>query len=101
MNNLKKTVLGLAVAGLAFGFSAFTTIKNQSMFVYYRTDATNLNPADPYGYQYFSADRCEGGGDICSALWDIGDNIEPAEGDWLPNTGVTFQSGSIQQGHFE
>lgn len=102
MNKLKKAVFGILVAGLAFGFSAFTTINKRGLFVYYKTDLTNPLPNTAAGYYYYSEDRCELGGDVCTAQWNIGSNQPPTEdGDPLPTTGVTFQTGSVRTGHFE
>lgn len=101
MNKLKKTVLGITLAGLAFGFSAFSTIKSRSVFLYYKTNWMYMDPLDPNGYQYFSGDRCEPGGPVCSASWDIGINLPPSDGEWLPSTGVILMTGSVFKGHFE
>jgi hypothetical protein len=103
MNNIKKTVLGMLIAALAFGVSAYTTIKNGAIVKYYKTDAeTYPNANDPRGYQYYSDDRCESGGNLCSARWDLGTNPPPMnEGATLPLIGVTFQTSSGIGGHFE
>jgi hypothetical protein len=100
MNNIKKTVLGVLIAVLAFGISAFTTIKRGTVVRYYKTDMTHPAENDPRGYQYFSGNRCESEGNLCSALWDIG-TTTPSDGDPLPSTGVFFQTGSATTGHFE
>lgn len=101
MNKLKKTALGVVVAGLAFGLSAFSTLKTNSVFTYYKKDLTYPAANDPRGYVYYSGDRCASGGDVCSAQWDIGNNPVPNEGFALPTTGVTFQTGSVTDGHFD
>ncbi len=101
MNKLKKTALGVVVAGLAFGFSAFSTMKNSKVLVYYKVDYSYAAADDPRGYAYYSGDRCEPGGNVCTAQWDIGFHFMPNEGDWLPSTGVYFQTGSVLDGHFE
>jgi hypothetical protein len=101
MNKLKKTALGVVVAGLAFGLSAFSTLKTNSVFTYYKKDLTYPAANDPRGYVYYSGDHCALGGNICTAEWDIGANPTPANGDSLPTTGVTFQTGSAIDGHFE
>lgn len=101
MNRFKKATFGVLVAGLAFGFSAFTTTKKTSTVRYYKTDMAFPNPTDPNGYRYFSGDMCTGTGNICSAIWNIGSNPFPSDYDALPTTGVTFQTGSVTSGHFE
>ena len=102
MNNIKRTALGLLVAVLAFGFSAFTTYKKRTILVYYKTSLMYPNPTDPRGYTYYNNDICEAGGNICSAQWDIGYNAIPyQDGEPLSTTGVTFQTGSVVTGHAE
>lgn len=101
MNKNKKIAFGVLIAGLAFGFSAFTTFKRSGIFTYYKVDITNPSPNDPSGYYYFTDDRCESGGEICHAQWNIGSNPAPSIGDPLPTTGVIFQTGSVRAGHFE
>ena len=101
MNRIKKAVFGVLVAGLAFFFSAFTTVKRQSILTYYKTDMTFINANDPRGYKYYSDDRCESEGNLCSANWNIGTNPTPSEGDALPALGVTFIANTITDGHFE
>lgn len=101
MNNIKKTGMGLLVAILALSFSAFTTVKKTNVLVYYKTNLAYLNANDPRGYQYYSADLCAAGGIICSAQWDIGTHQSPGDGDSLPLTGVTFQTGSAYSGHVD
>lgn len=102
MNNIKKAALGVLIAGLAFGFSAFTTIKRGTEVTYYKVDMTYPQPTDPRGYSYFSGDRCELDGNLCSAKWDIGTNVLPtADGTLLPTTGISFVTGSETTGHFE
>jgi len=102
MNNIKKAALGVLVAGLAFGFSAFTTIKRGALVTYYKVDMTYPVPTDPRGYSYFSGDRCEPGGTICSAKWEIpSDKVPTIDGTALPTSGQTFVSGSLESGHFE
>jgi hypothetical protein len=102
MNRLKKATFGVLIAGLAFGFSAFTTIKKRSVLIYYKTDLTYPNANDPRGYAYYESDMCSSGGNICSAKWDIGSNGYPTnDGVSLPLTGVTFQTGTTYSGHFE
>lgn len=102
MNKIKKAAFGVLIAGLAFGFSAFTTIKKRNVYYYYQIDNAYGMPSNPSGYAYFSGDRCEAGGNVCSALWDIGTNIPPVlDGQALPFTGVTFQTNSVISGHFE
>ncbi len=100
MNNIKKAALGILVAGLAFGFSAFTTIKKSSIVTYYKVDTTYPTPSNPAGYYYYSGDRCEAAGEVCSAQWDIGNNPLPTiEGTPLPSTGIAFLFAI--KGHFE
>lgn len=101
MNRLKKATFGVLVAGLAFGFSAFTTIKKRTVLIYYKTDFTYGNANDPRGYTYYEGDMCVTGGSLCSAQWDIGTNGYPSDGSSLPLTGVTFQTGTAYGGHFE
>lgn len=102
MNKFKKAAFGVLIAGLAFGFSAFTTVNKRGIVVYYKIDMTNPLPNNPNGYFYYSEDRCEAGGDVCTAQWNIGGNPIPTQdGDALPSTGVTFQPGSVRSGHFE
>ncbi|TCC98345.1 hypothetical protein [Pedobacter hiemivivus] len=102
MNKIKKAAFGVLIAGLAFGFSAFTTIKKRSVYYYYQINNPYGAPNSPSGYAYYSGDRCEPGGNLCSSQWDIGTNTPPAtDGQSLPSTGVTFQSGSVINGHFE
>lgn len=102
MNNIKKTVLGVLIGLLAFGISAYTKQKTVTFVRYYKTNISvypSMN--DPRGYQYFSGDRCEGGGSLCSAEWDIGSNPLPGEGDPLPLNGVSLKQNSASAGHFE
>lgn len=101
MNRLKKAAFGVLIAGIAFGFSAFTTVKNSNIKKYYKTDLTYPNASDPRGYIYYAENRCEAGGDLCTALWDIGSNPSPGNGTTLPLIGVTFQVGSAIDGHFD
>lgn len=101
MNKVKKIAFGTLIAGLAFGFSAFTTLNKRGIFVYYKIDMTNPLPNNPSGYYYFTDDRCESGGEVCHAQWNIGSHPVPNIGDPLPTTGVTFQTGSVRTGHFE
>ncbi|WEK18610.1 MAG: hypothetical protein P0Y49_17620 [Candidatus Pedobacter colombiensis] len=102
MNKIKKAAFGVLVAGLAFGFSAFTTIKKSSVFTYYQVNNPYAAPSNPNGYAYYSGDRCEAGGNLCTAQWDIGLNPPPFfEGQALPPTGVTLQTSTITSGHFE
>lgn len=101
MNKIKKAAFGILVAGLAFGFSAFTTVKKRSVVVYYKTNMAYPLANDPRGYTYFSGDMCAAGGNTCSAQWDIGTHLPPGNGDTLPPTGVTFQTGSVVSGHFD
>ncbi|WP_448103902.1 hypothetical protein [Pedobacter panaciterrae] len=102
MNNIKKAALGVLIAGFSFGFSAFTTIKRTNKVLYYKTDITFPLPSDPRGYRYYSGDRCEPMGSLCSAQWDIGLNTHPTlDGTLLPVSGMTYVSGSMVTGHFE
>lgn len=102
MNKIKRLAFGILVAGLAFGFSAFTTVKKRSVLIYYKTDMTYPSANDPRGYQYYSGDMCAAGGNTCSAQWDIGTHVPPvADGEPLPTTGVSFQTGSVYSGHFD
>jgi hypothetical protein len=102
MSNIKKAALGVLVAGLAFGFSAFTTIKQSLIVTYYKADKTYPASNNPAGYYYYSGERCEPGGNICSAKWDIGSNTLPTvDGTALPTTGISFVAGSVTEGHFE
>jgi len=101
MNNIKKTGLGLLVAALAFGFSAFTTVRTGTIVTYYKTSTTYPNANDPRGYVYYEEDRCEQGGGLCTAQWDIGSNAIPTiDGATLPSIGITYL-GSVIPGHFE
>ncbi|ETZ22734.1 hypothetical protein [Pedobacter sp. V48] len=102
MNNIKKAALGVLIGGFAFGFSAFTTIKRTNIVLYYKTDMTYPLPSDPRGYFYYSGDRCESSGSMCSAQWEIGSNSKPVfDGTPLPELGKFFISGSATTGHFE
>jgi hypothetical protein len=101
MNRIKKAVFGVLVAGLAFGFSAFKTVKRQNILTYYKTDMNYPGISDRRGYNYYSGDRCESDGAICSAQWDIGTNAAPSEGDALPTIGIGFITGTTVTGHFE
>ena len=101
MNRFKKATFGVLIAGLAFGFSAFTTIKKSTILIYYKTDMTYPNANDPRGYTYYEGDWCVAGGSLCSAQWDIGSHSYPSDGTSLPLTGVTFQTGTPYSGHFE
>ncbi|NQX56402.1 hypothetical protein HQN86_22480 [Pedobacter panaciterrae] len=102
MNNIKKAALGVLIAGFAFGFSAFTTFKRANAVLYYKVDIAYPLPDDPRGYYYYSGDRCEANGPVCSALWDIGTNMVPvADGTSLPGSGRTLISTSVSTGHFE
>lgn len=102
MNKIKKAAFGVLVAGLSFGFSAFTTIKKSSIYYYYQVANPYTSPSSPVGYAYYSGDRCESIGTVCGARWDIGTNTPPTtDGEVLPSTGVTFQANSVISGHFE
>lgn len=101
MNRLKKATFGILVAGLAFGFSAFTTTKKGTVLIYYKTNLSYPNANDPRGYTYFEGDMCTAGSNICSAQWDIGTNGYPSDGSNLPMTGVTFQPGTAYTGQFD
>lgn len=102
MNKIKKAAFGVLIAGLAFGFSAFTTMKKSSIYYYYQVLNPYASPSNPAGYVYYSGDRCESGGNVCGARWDIGTHIPPvADGSALPLTGVTYQANSVVSGHFE
>ncbi|MES2455673.1 MAG: hypothetical protein V4594_09045 [Bacteroidota bacterium] len=102
MNNIKKTGLGLLVATLALGFSAFTTVRRGSILTYYKTSTTYPNANDPRGYAYYEEDRCMDEGSVCSAEWQLGMNPPPTiDGTALPTSGVTFQPGTVITGHFE
>jgi len=102
MTNIKKTCFGLLLAGLAFGFSAFKNVQRSKILTYYKVNMPGYPSAtDPRGYTYYSSNRCETNGNLCSAQWDIGSNPSPSDGTPLPTTGVTFQTGSIMAGHFE
>lgn len=102
MNRIKKAVFGVLVAGLAFGFSAFTTLKRTMVVTYYKTDMSYPDANDPRGYQYFSEDRCEAVGSLCSAVWDLGFHPAPTvEGAFLPTSGVIYKVASAINGHFE
>jgi hypothetical protein len=101
MNNITKTGMGLLIAVLAFGFSAFTTLKTTGVYTYYKTSLTYPDADDPKDYRYYAGDRCTDGGNLCSANWDIGANAAPSEGDPLPISGAVFQSESATRGHFE
>lgn len=102
MNRIKKAVFGVLIAGLAFGFSAFTTLKKSMVVTYYKTDMGYPDANDPRGYQYFSTDRCETGGNLCSGVWDLGSYPAPTiEGTALPTSGVTYKTGNAIDGHFE
>lgn len=102
MNRFKNAAFGVLIAGIAFGVSAFTTLKKRATHVYYKTDMTYPNANDPRGYRYYSGDRCEAGGSLCCAQWNLGLNPSPtADGQSLPLTGVTFLTGSEVTGHFD
>lgn len=102
MNNIKKAALGVLIAGFSFGFSAFTTIKKGLIVRYYKVDKTNPASNNPAGYLYYSGERCEPMGSLCSAQWDIGSNPLPTvDGTPLPTTGISFVAGSVTTGHFE
>lgn len=101
MNRFKKATFGVLVAGLAFGFSAFTTTKKSSIIRYYKTDLAYPILTDPRGYKYFTTDMCGNGTGVCSAEWDIGSNPAPSNYDELPTSGVTFQPGTGEPGKFE
>lgn len=103
MKNLKKTTFALTLAVLAFGFSAFKTKekRDSNIFVYYKVDFSYPAANHPAGYVYYADDYCYPAGSLCSAQWDIGANPPPSDGDPLPLTGVTFQTGSVITGHFE
>lgn len=102
MDGIKKAALGVLLAGLAFGFSAFTTLKKRSIVVYYKTNMSYPVANDPRGYKYYLGDRCESTGDLCSAQWNLGTNPPPTiDGQALPLIGVTFQTSSVIPGHFE
>lgn len=102
MNKTKKAAFGVLLAGLTFGFSAFTTLKKRVILVYYKTDMSYPSANDPRGYKYYSGDRCETGGTLCSAQWNLGSNPSPTgDGQSLPLMGVTFQTGSEVTGHFD
>ncbi|MHA4893571.1 hypothetical protein ACXZ1K_02370 [Pedobacter sp. PWIIR3] len=93
--------MAAALAILAFGFSAFTTVKDSNILRYYKTDATLSGASSPTDYLYYAGDRCEVTGALCSAEWDIGNNPAPADGDPLPAAGISFVAGSEFAGHFE
>ncbi|WP_276088890.1 hypothetical protein [Pedobacter sp. JY14-1] len=100
MNNIKKTGLGLLVAALAFGFSAFTNKRTTSTYRFYKKNlAAYPNASDYRGYVYYSGDYCESGGSLCSALWSIDDSVNLLEGTPLPSLS-TFQDG-VATGHAE
>lgn len=102
MNNIKKGAIGVLAAVLALGVGIYSTTKTQTVFTYYKTDMTYPSPTDPRGYEYYSGDRCETGGTLCKAQWDLGSNPPPStDGQSLPTTGVTFQASSARSGHFE
>ena len=101
MNNIKKTAFGVLVAGLAFGFSAFSTKDTGSVFTYYKTDMTYPSATDPRGYHYYSGDWCSAGGQLCTAQWALSYGFPSNDGDPLPTTGVTFMPGTVTSGHFE
>ncbi|WP_316818800.1 hypothetical protein [Pedobacter nyackensis] len=101
MNNIKKGAIGVLAAVLALGAGLYS-IKTQSVFTYYKTDMTYPSPNDPRGYKYYSEDMCLPGGTLCTANWELGSNPAPStDGQSLPTTGVTFQSGTVTSGHFE
>jgi hypothetical protein len=99
MEKLTKTGLGLLVAAIAIGLSAFKSINRAGTYRYYKTTDTEAD--DPAGYIYYSDDRCEAGGDVCSARWNIGTLDAPTDGSALPISGVEFEPGSVLAGHFE
>ena len=102
MRNITKTGLGLLVAVIVFGSSAFIAKKNATLITYYKTNMLYPSPSDYRGYYYYSSDHCEAGGNICTAVWNIGPNpIPTTDGTALPSTGVTYQTGSVIVGHFE
>jgi hypothetical protein len=102
MKNFKQIAFGLLVSAMVIGFSAFTSAKKDvNIVTYYKTNPST--PAsNPASYQFYNEDRCESGGSLCTAQWDIGSNPTPTvDGTALPSSGVTFQSGSQTDGHFE
>jgi len=102
MNRIKKAVFGVLVAGLAFSFSAFKTTNTKAIVTYYKTDMSYPEANDPRGYQYFSSDRCETGGSLCSAIWDLGTHPGPfIDGTPLPTSGVKMRLATAVEGHFE
>lgn len=102
MNRFKNAAFGVLIAGIAFGVSAFTTLKKRAILVYYKTDMSYPSANDPRGYKYYYDNRCAAGGSLCCAQWDIGTNPMPvADGQSLPITGVIFQTGSQVSGHFD
>ncbi|RZK75458.1 MAG: hypothetical protein EOO92_16175 [Pedobacter sp.] len=100
MNNTKKTVLGLLLAIITFGFSAFTSTKKTNIHRYYKTSLAFPSPTNTDGYTYYEDDLCSPNGDLCSAEWDITGFPAPSDGDPLPLVGVTFVPNSISAGHY-
>ena len=101
MKNIKKMGFALLLGLFAFGFSAFKSKQPKTVYFYYKVDPTYPIANDPRGYKYYDEDRCETGGAICMAGWDIGSNPTPTNGDNLPLIGVTFQTNTAVPGHFE
>lgn len=103
MKNLKKMILGFAAVALIVGGSAFTNANKRVAIRYYKVDPVNFPSAsDPNGYEYYAADRCAPGGSLCSVEWELGSNPTPStDGTPLPTTGVTIQTSTLQDGHFD
>ncbi|MES2828723.1 MAG: hypothetical protein V4687_11220 [Bacteroidota bacterium] len=102
MKIFKKSALAILIATLAFGFSAFTTLKKSKLVTYYKVTSILSGASNPAGYVYFSDDHCNPGGALCSAVWDIGSNPAPiADNTVIPSSGVTYVPYSVTEGHFE
>ena len=102
MKNIKKMGFALLLGLFAFGFSAFKSKQPKTVYFYYKVDPINYpNANDPLGYKYYDEDRCESGGALCIAQWDIATHPIPKNGDSLPVIGVTLQANTAVAGHFE
>ena len=99
MKNIKKMGFAMLLGLFAFGFSAFKSKQPKTVYFYYKVDLTYPIANDPRGYKYYDDDRCELGGALCGARWDIGTRPTPTNGDSLPLSGITFQTDT--PGHFE
>lgn len=99
----KKIILGLLVAGLAVGFSAFTIESSNSksttgIYRYYNTTGEPSTDRSDFIYQeddFLCADKEE---KVCSEEWNLG-NEEPIVGQ-APPLQAAHVSGSMEPGLF-